>query len=242
MERMYTDLAPWWPLLSPPDEYEEEAAIYRAAIFEHARGTPRTVLELGSGGGHNAIHLKSSFELTLVDLSEGMLAESRRLNPELRHRQGDMRDLRLGETFDVVFIHDAISYITTREDLKRTMATAFAHCAPEGLLLIAPDETTETFEPDTTCGGSDDGERGFRYMEWVRDPDPDDELIVTDYAFLIREPGEEVRVVHDRHVHGLFPRQVWLDTMASVGFDAHTKRYAHSEVPEGREVFMGIRR
>lgn len=242
MERMYTDLAPWWPLLSPPGEYEEEAAIYSAAILEHARGTPRTVLELGSGGGNNAVHLKSSFELTLVDLSEGMLAESRHLNPGLPHHQGDMRNVRLGETFDVVFIHDAISYITTREDLKRTMETASAHCAKGGLLLIAPDETRETFEPDTTCGGSDDGDRGFRYMEWVWDPDPDDELIVTDYAFLIREPGGEVSVVHDRHVHGLFPRQVWLDTMASVGFEAYTKCYEHSEIPEGRELFIGIRR
>ena len=36
--------------------------------------------------------------MTLVDLSEEMLAVSRELNPECEHLQGDMRTLRLGRT------------------------------------------------------------------------------------------------------------------------------------------------
>jgi SAM-dependent methyltransferase len=242
MERMYTDLARWWPLLSPHEDYAEEAANYKRALLEHALTPPRTVLELGSGGGHNAFHLKETFALTLVDLSAEMLEQSKRLNAELPHHQGDMRDVRLNETFDAVFIHDAITYMISRADLERAMATAFVHCAPGGMALFAPDETTETFEPDTTCGGSDDGTSGFRYMEWVWDPDPTDELIVADYAFLIREGWGDVTVVHDRHLHGLFPRQVWLDTMAKVGFEPHSKAYPHAEVPGGQEMFIGIKR
>jgi hypothetical protein len=238
---MYTDLARYWHLLSPPEEYEEEAALYREAILEFAPKPPRTLLELGSGGGNNAMHLKQSFEMTLADVSEGMLEQSRKLHPELQHHLGDMRDVRLGAVFDAVFIHDAISYMTTREDLKRAMATAFAHCKQGGLALFAPDETKERFAPDTTCGGSDDGQSGFRYMEWVSDPDPDDETVITDYAFLIREPGGEVHAVHDRHLHGLFPRQVWLDTMTDVGFQAHSKVYKHSELPLGYELFVGVK-
>ncbi len=241
MERMYTDLAEWWPLLSPAAEYAEEAANYRQAILEHARGTPKSMLELGSGGGHNAFHLKHSFSMTLVDVSQEMLDQSRRLNPELRHEQGDMRDIRLNEAFDVVFVHDAVSYMTTRHDLERAMATAFAHCAKDGIALFVPDETQETFEPDTTCGGSDLEGRGFRYMEWVWDPDPNDELIVTDYAYLVRELSGDIRVVHDRHNHGLFPRQVWLDTLERVGFSPFSKMCQHSEIPTGQEMFIGIR-
>lgn len=240
-QRMYTDLSRYWHLLSPPEEYEEEAALYRDAILEFAPTRPRTLLELGSGGGNNAVHLKQTFEMTLVDVSEGMLEQSRKLHPEVPHHLGDMRDVRLGAEFDAVFIHDAISYMTTREDLERAMATAFAHCKGNGVAVFAPDETKERFAPDTTCGGSDDGERGFRYMEWVWDPNPDDETVIADYAFLIREPGGEVRVVHDRHVHGLFPRQVWLDTMAAVGFEVHSKVYEHSELPLGYELFVGVR-
>ena len=169
------------------------------------------MLELGSGGGHNAFYLKRSFEMTLVDLSEGMVRQSRALNPELPHVVGDMRTVRLDAEFDVVFVHDAISYMTTREDLKLAMITAFANCAPGGVALFVPDETRERFVPDTTCGGSDDGSRGFRYMEWVWDPDPEDEICATDYAFLVRDESGEVRaVVHERHEHELFPERVWL--------------------------------
>jgi hypothetical protein len=32
-EHMYTELAAWWPLLSPVDEYEEEAELYREALI-----------------------------------------------------------------------------------------------------------------------------------------------------------------------------------------------------------------
>src|SRR5947199_313515 len=75
------------------------------------------VLELGSGGGHNAVHLKARFTMTLVDLSAGMLDMSRRLNPECEHHQGDMRTVRLGRTFDAVFVHDAVDYMLTEDDL-----------------------------------------------------------------------------------------------------------------------------
>jgi len=239
---MYTDLARWWPLLSPPGDYQEEAAVYERAILRFAPARPRTLLELGSGGGHNAFHLKASFDMTLVDLSEAMLSQSRGLNPDLPHHLGDMRDVRLGREFDAVFVHDAISYMTTREDLERAMTTAFVHCATGGVALFTPDETKETFEPDTTCGGSDDGRCGFRYMEWNWDPDPDDETCVSDYAFLIRDTTGDVTVVHDRHLHGLFPRQVWLDTLASVGFEPHSETVEHPDLPDGHELFLGVKR
>jgi len=80
MPKLYDELAPWWPLLSPPAEYVEEAVFF-AQQLEGAGDLPcRTLLELGSGGGNNASHLKARFELTLADPSPGMLAVSRALN------------------------------------------------------------------------------------------------------------------------------------------------------------------
>jgi SAM-dependent methyltransferase len=241
-ERMYTELADWWTLLSPVDEYVEEAALYKAALLEHASSPPRTLLELGSGGGNNAFHLKRDFEMTLVDLSDGMLRQSRKLNPELPHHQGDMREVRLGRVFDAVFIHDAIAYMATRRDLERARETANQHSRTGGVAVFAPDETRERFVPGVSSGGTDAGARGFRYLEWNHDPDPDDETAVTDYAFLIRDERGQVRVVHDRHLHGLFPHQVWIDTLRAVGFEPHSVIRAHSEVEAGLELFIGRKR
>jgi SAM-dependent methyltransferase len=240
-ERMYDELADCWTLISAVDEYVEEADLFRRVLLAHASEPPRTLLELGSGGGNNAFHLKAHFRMTLVDRSEGMLRQSRRINPELPHHRGDMRDVRLHETFDAVFIHDAIGYMTSRDDLLRAMTTAFVHCRPGGVVLFAPDETSERFEPSTSCGGVDRDGRGVRYLEWSYDPDPSDERTTTDYAFLIREADGATRVVHDRHVNGLFRRQVWLDTIRAAGFEPRSGVYPHSDLPEGYELFLGIR-
>ena len=101
------------------------------------------LLELGSGGGNNASHLKARFTCTLTDISPDMLALSQTLNPECEHLEGDMRTLRLGREFDVVFIHDAISYLTTEDDLGAAIETAAAHTRPGGLVILTPDATTE---------------------------------------------------------------------------------------------------
>ena len=102
--RLYTDLFAWWQLLSEPLYYAEEAGFYRKLIAEKMVIPVKTMLELGSGGGNNASHLKSHFSMTLVDRSTGMLSVSRGLNPECEHLQGDMRTVTLGRLFDAVFI------------------------------------------------------------------------------------------------------------------------------------------
>src|SRR5438309_421492 len=53
---LYTDLADWFYLVTAPEDYEEEAAVYRDALRDAARIPLATLLELGSGGGNNASH------------------------------------------------------------------------------------------------------------------------------------------------------------------------------------------
>jgi len=241
--RLYGELAAWWPLLSHPDDYVEEAAFIRGLI-ENAVPEARTLLELGSGGGNNASHLKARFEMTLVDRSPGMLAVSRALNPECRHAPGDMRDVRLGRTFDAVLIHDAIMYLTSRDDLRLAIATAFAHCRPGGVAVFVPDCVRESFAPGTTCGGHDAvgdrvPSRGLRYVQWTWDPDPGDETYLVEFAYLLRDGGDPVRVERDRHALGLFEESTWLSIMTDAGFEARVLDYEPAEHGPGR-VFVGI--
>src|SRR5688572_32114981 len=93
--RMYTELAAWWPLLSPPSDYVEEAADLLPSLLA-ATHTPRTLLELGCGGGSLASHFKGHLQLTLTDRSPEMVAISRAVNPECEHAVGDMRSLEIG--------------------------------------------------------------------------------------------------------------------------------------------------
>jgi SAM-dependent methyltransferase len=231
--KLYRELAEWWPLLSPPADYADEAAHVRDLLDATSDEPIRTLLELGSGGGNNASHLKAHYALTLVDLSSDMLRVSAALNPECEHVAGDMRSVRLGRLFDAVFVHDAVVYMTSEADLAAALATAAAHCRPGGAAVFAPDYVTETFTPGTESGGTDGEGRALRYLEWVYDLDPEDGTYEADYAVLLRDVDGATRAVHDHHVEGLFPRATWLRLLAASGFEARVVRD-----PEGRDVFV----
>jgi SAM-dependent methyltransferase len=237
--RLYGDLASWFHLLTSPDDYAVEAEFYSGLLRKSAGVPITTVLELGSGGGNNASHMKGRFRLTLVDLSGGMLELSRSINPECEHIQGDMRTVRLGRQFDGVFVHDAVSYMTTEDDLRAAVATAFEHCRPGGAAVFAPDEVTETLQMRTDHGGHDGAERSLRYLEWTWDPDPSDNTYIVDFAYLLRDGEREVRVEHDRHVCGVFPRATWLRVVERAGFRAEKHEGIAGETAP--DIFVGIK-
>jgi trans-aconitate methyltransferase len=180
--------------------------------------------------------------MTLVDLSEDMLAVSRRLNPECDHLPGDMRSVRLGREFDAVFIHDAIDYMLDEADLRLAFETAFVHCRPGGVAVIVPDSTTETFAAMTDHGGIDGADgRGARYLVWAWDPNPDDTSALTEYAFLLREADGSMDVVHETHRCGLFPHELWLRLLTETGFRTSVVMEETVEDRTPRDFFVAHR-
>jgi SAM-dependent methyltransferase len=237
--RLYSELAGWWPLLSPPIHYVEEARDLLPLLLEgDDGGSRRTLLELGSGGGSLAFHLKDHFTLTLTDRSAEMLAVNKGVNPEAEHIVGDMMTLDLGRLFDRVLIHDAIMYATDPEAVRATLGNAARHCRAGGRMVVVPDCVRETFEPSTECGGEDGADgRGLRYLMWTWDADPTDHVYEVEFAFLLRDPSGRVTVERDSHKDGCFPRADWLKWFGEAGFDARI----HFD-PWKRDVFVGVKR
>ena len=235
--KLYNELAEWWPVFSDPKEYRSEAAYVARVLRKAINPAPRTVLELGSGGGNSAFHLKANFAMTLVDRSPRMLKVSRKLNPECEHIRGDIRKVRLGRTFDAVFVHDAICHMTTEPDLRAVLQTAYEHCRPGGVALFVPDFVRETFVGGTDQGGTDTPDRGLRFLQWIFDPDPEDTTYLVDFAILLRNRRGEARAVHERHTLGLFPRATWLHLLRDVGLRPVV---VHDD--DVRELFLGHRK
>ncbi len=213
--RLYHELADWYPLLSPRDDYAEEAEELWRLILEQCGGPPARVLELGCGAGHLASFLRDRVALTLTDVAPRMLELARAVNPGVPTHLGDMRALRLSERFDLVYVHDAVQYMSTRDDLIAALRTARAHA---DRVIVLPDYVKETFEPVTDHDGHDapDG-RAFRYMEWLRRDGPD--RFVVHYTGVCVHADGRVEPFYDRHVEGLFSVDEWRGAMHEAGWD-----------------------
>ena len=239
--KFYEDLAHWWPLLSAPEEYAEEAGLYWNIITRYRRDI-QDALELGSGGGNNAFHLKHKCDWMLTDISPAMIEVSRRLNPECEHLAGDMRTLDLNRTFDLVFIQDAVMFLTTREDLARALRVAHRHLERGGVLFVAPDFFRETFQPSTGHGGHDGPDRSLRYLEWTYDQDSADDQVEIEYVYLLKDQNGKVQSIHEQSVNGIFSRETWRALMTEAGFRVSFEPIEHSELAPGSYIgIVGIR-
>jgi SAM-dependent methyltransferase len=241
---LYTTLAPWYPLLTPLEGYDEEAGVYaetlRAALGPPPAGRRWALLELGCGAGHNAHTLARDFDLTLTDLSPQMLALAAQTCPGARLALGDMRSLRLGLQFDAVFLHDAVCYLRGEAALAAALRTAAVHLREGGVLLVAPDYTAETFEPGSEEDGADDGARSLRYVAFVNPAEGDGYTV--DYVYVTKEGADPPQVYAERHEEGLFSRAQWAAALAAAGFScAGPTLWRHSEVDRPLELFVARR-
>ena len=231
--RLYNDLAWLWPYWGDPsDDYAHWCAQANRLIERHASRRVRTILNMGCGGGKNAYNLKGYYSVTGIDLSPAMLDLARQLNPECQFIQADMRDFNLDRTFDAILVDDAISYMTSLEELRLVFACAWRQLASDGVLLVSPDETRETFRQNHTEVSPAEGRRfpwpgqdrpadlDVVFIENYYDPDPADSTYEATFLYLIRKGGK-LQVETDHHRLGLFSLEEWRDTLRIAGFKLH---------------------
>jgi SAM-dependent methyltransferase len=105
-----------------------------------------SVLEYGAGNGRITLPLaRNGVSVTAVDHSGPMLASLRarlKLEPaevreRVRVRRGDMKRVRLGEKFDLVFCgFNTALHLYTRQDVERFFARVRDHLKPAGRFIV----------------------------------------------------------------------------------------------------------
>lgn len=142
---VFGNYARYYDLLYRDKDYAPEAAFVLALIREHCPNT-KSLLDLGCGTGAHAQRLaESGVSVHGVDRSASMLERAqvrqRTLPPEVAGKldfsQGDVREVRLGKTFDgVISLFHVLSYQTRNEDIRDTFVTAREHLKPNGAFVF----------------------------------------------------------------------------------------------------------
>ena len=202
----YNDLAWTDNILAPPETYEKEVLFYVEAIKSRISAPNITMLHLGCGAGGHDFHFKKHFLVTGVDISKGMLAQAKKRNPEVTYETGDMRTVDLNKKFDVVVIPDSIGYMTTLEDLKKTIINAAGHLKTGGILLVVAHMKEDFRENNFAYSGEKDNLHitAFENNHIVSDSTYEAAII-----YLIRREGE-LNIYHEVHTLGFFSHDQWL--------------------------------
>jgi len=229
--RLYADLSWLWPIISPPEDYIPEVAQFVRLIQQYTRRPVQTLLDLGCGGGHNDRWFKMYYQVTGVDLSKAMLSLARELNPEAIYLTGDMRSVRLEQTFDAVVIADSITYMLSEDDLQQAFTTAYEHLAPGGVFVTYAEENRENFEQNAIhTSNQSRGDLEVTLIENYYDPDPQDTTMEVIFIYLIRRAGE-LQVETDRHVLGLFSLETWGRLLRETGFEVEMVDFEGEDIP-----------
>ncbi|GEL08600.1 class I SAM-dependent DNA methyltransferase [Salisediminibacterium halotolerans] len=217
--QVYNELAWTDALLSAAEDYQYEVNLYVEWLKQHAKRSVDNVLHLGCGAGGHDQFLKQFFNVTGVDLSDGMLKEAEKTNPEVAYIKDDMRTVNLSRKFDAVVIPDSIMYQSEIEDVERTIQTAVDHLLPGGCLLIVT-HTKEQFQNNQFSYTGSDNHTHITLFE--------DNFIVSEstyeaaFVYLIRQ-NNELSIHEEVHTLGIFPEKDWQQLFHQAGFEVSVK-------------------
>lgn len=135
---VFGSYARYYDLLYQGKDYSGETGFIMSLIDRHMPET-KTILDLGCGTGRHAQLLAGNgFRVTGVDQSTEMLSiAGQRAHDNLEFVHGDIRDIRLGRTYDLVIaLFHVLCYQTGNTDLSAAFATAKAHLKPGGIFIF----------------------------------------------------------------------------------------------------------
>jgi SAM-dependent methyltransferase len=127
-------------------DYEAECDAVEALLRQYGTGAVTTMLDLGCGTGTHALLLASrGYAVTGVDRAPAMLERARAKAAQRAKAgtgtapaflEGDIRELRLGRTFDaVVMLFAVLGYQAGDDDLAAALRTVREHLRPGGVFI-----------------------------------------------------------------------------------------------------------
>ena len=150
-EKIYNQLAKYYFFISEVGLYSKhgharEAKMIKKLIKKHKKSKGKNLLIIASGLGLHDKFLKKDFDIVGIDKNEGMLKISRKINPDIKYKKGDMKTFRLDENFDIVMCMDALPHLISYKNLKIALKNFSRHLKKDGVLLLSLDPVKKSFK------------------------------------------------------------------------------------------------
>lgn len=235
---MFHRLAPYYDELVGAKDYGAESRSLEALARRLGGSRGRTWLDVACGTGSHLGYLRRRYTVTGVDVSREMLLVARRRLPGIRLVLGDMRNFRLGETFDVVScLFSAIGHLKTERDLEVTFANFARHLKPGGVVLVEPWIDPRDFHPG--------------YVHLLTRQNPPVTLVrmsfssrrgkrsAVHYHYLIGRSGHPIEHLEEVVTGLLISRRRLVQLMERAGL---TARFRKEGLTAGRGLLVGVKR
>lgn len=217
-------------------DYRAETEAVADAALRVRPGAAR-LLDIACGTGGHLRHFAELFEhVEGLELSVPMAETARAALPGVNVHPGDMRDFRLGTTFDVVTcMFGSLGYMTSVAELSRALSMFATHLEPGGVAVVDPWWFYETFADGHVSADvvTVDGVTVSRVSLSARRG----RTSHMDVHFVVAEPGVGTRHFVDTHIISLFSRAEYEEAFRAAGL---TVEYL-PEAPSGRGLFVGVR-
>ncbi|MDP2637577.1 MAG: class I SAM-dependent methyltransferase [Candidatus Levybacteria bacterium] len=237
-QAIYRELAEYYDFLYSWKDYEKESRIIKKLVSCYKKSSGDDLLEVGCGTGRHIMYLSGSFSVTAVDINNKILVIARKNNPTISFKQADMITLNLGKKFDVILcLYSSIAYVKTIDNLKKTIKNFAEHLKPDGVILIEPWYTKETYAvgvPNMTMFDNKTIKIAKICVPKIRG-----NLSIMDMNYLIAKDNQEIRHMVDRHEMGLFGVDETLVTMKKAGIDA---KFLKNGFMKNRGLFIGVKK
>lgn len=189
-------------------DYVGETEYIHLLIDTHSAAA-KSIIDLGSGTGRHAHLLANcSYRVHGVERSESMLKSAELANDTatVTFSQGDIRSVRVGDTFDVaISLFHVISYMSENRKVLDTFNAALTHLKTGGLFVF-----------DFWCGPavlsnrpatritrvSNDSTKVTRLAE--SDPHINSNLVDVNYELLLQDNTGRVKILKESHTMRYF--------------------------------------
>ncbi|GGJ96463.1 hypothetical protein GCM10010123_28040 [Pilimelia anulata] len=217
-------------------DYPGEAAAV-AGWIRRRRPDAASLLDVACGtGGHLRPFAGMFARVEGLDSAEAMLEIARAELPGVPLHRGDMRDFRLGRTFDAVTcLFASIAYVGSLAELHAAVASLAAHAAPGGVVAVEPWWFPDTYVDRWVSGDvvRTDGVTIARVAHTVRDGGASRMAV----HYLRATPEHGVEHISEVHRAMLFDRSEYEAAFRAAGLDPE---YV-PDVQSGRGLFVGVR-